>query len=151
MSHVLESLVKHMEWADALVGHALERADGASIEAVKAYAHLVAAEEIWLARTEGRATRLSVQPEITLAEARAVATQAAAGFRALAASPEPTRTISYRNLAGTSFETPLDQIITHVCLHGAYHRGQVSLLLRRGNAEPAPTDYIAFARLAQLE
>ena len=31
-------------------------------------------------------------------------------------------------------------------LHGAYHRGQIALLLREGGAEPAPTDYIAFVR-----
>jgi uncharacterized damage-inducible protein DinB len=31
-------------------------------------------------------------------------------------------------------------------LHGAYHRGQIALLIRQAGAVPAPTDYVAFVR-----
>ena len=37
-------------------------------------------------------------------------------------------------------------ILLHVCLHGAYHRGQVAVSMRSGGAEPAPTDFIAMRR-----
>jgi uncharacterized damage-inducible protein DinB len=36
--------------------------------------------------------------------------------------------------------------LLHVFLHSAYHRGQVSLMVRRSGGVPAPTDFIAFVR-----
>jgi uncharacterized damage-inducible protein DinB len=37
-------------------------------------------------------------------------------------------------------------MLLHVALHGAYHRGQIALLVRAGGSTPSPTDYIAFIR-----
>ena len=37
-------------------------------------------------------------------------------------------------------------ILAHAVLHGSYHRGQVSLLVRDAGAQPQPTDFIAFVR-----
>jgi uncharacterized damage-inducible protein DinB len=34
----------------------------------------------------------------------------------------------------------------HVAMHGSYHRGQITMLVRDAGAEPQPTDYIAFVR-----
>jgi uncharacterized damage-inducible protein DinB len=56
------------------------------------------------------------------------------------------RVIHYANSAGKEFDTRLEDILLHVALHGAYHRGQVALVLRDAGAEPGPTDYIAFVR-----
>lgn len=147
MNGTLARLVAHMAWADTLAVESLERAAGAVPDAEAAYAHVVAAEHIWLSRIHQREGRLTVQPQIAPAEARAVAAENGVAFAALAAAPDVTRPIAYRNLAGKEFVTPLDEIITHVCLHGAYHRGQVALLLRGAGAEPVVTDYIVFARL----
>jgi uncharacterized damage-inducible protein DinB len=147
MNTALVQLVAHMEWADTLVVDSLERAHGAAPEAEKAYAHLVAAEHHWLSRIHQRDPRLSIQPVISLAEARALATENAVDFRTLLAMPDVSRPVRYRTLAGREFVTPLDEIVTHVCLHGAYHRGQVSTLLRQAGAEPVATDFIAFVRL----
>jgi uncharacterized damage-inducible protein DinB len=40
----------------------------------------------------------------------------------------------------------VEDILLQIFLHGTYHRGQVALLLRQGEATPAPTDYIAYVR-----
>ena len=48
--------------------------------------------------------------------------------------------------AGQAFRSTLEDILLHVALHGAYHRGQLAMLVRDGHGEPAPTDYIAFVR-----
>ena len=52
----------------------------------------------------------------------------------------------YRNSAGTAFDSRIDDILMHVAVHGAYHRGQVALSLRQEGVRPNPTDYIAFIR-----
>ena len=54
--------------------------------------------------------------------------------------------ITYRNRAGDQFTSTLDAILTHVALHGSYHRGQIAALLRGADQTPNPTDYIAFRR-----
>jgi uncharacterized damage-inducible protein DinB len=37
-------------------------------------------------------------------------------------------------------------MLTHVTLHGAYHRGQIAASIRAGGDTPTATDYIAFIR-----
>ena len=37
-------------------------------------------------------------------------------------------------------------IVTHVALHGAYHRGQIAWVLRHGAGEPVSTDFITMVR-----
>jgi uncharacterized damage-inducible protein DinB len=37
-------------------------------------------------------------------------------------------------------------MLTHVAMHGSYHRGQIAAALRAGGDIPSPTDYIAFVR-----
>jgi uncharacterized damage-inducible protein DinB len=56
------------------------------------------------------------------------------------------RVVPYRNSAGLAFESTVEDILLHVCLHGSYHRGQIARAVRQGGATPAPTDYIGFIR-----
>ncbi|PYO45862.1 MAG: hypothetical protein DMD72_14120, partial [Gemmatimonadetes bacterium] len=56
------------------------------------------------------------------------------------------RGITYRNSAGDQFTSTLEDILTHVMMHGSYHRGQVASLIRAAGDTPSPTDYIFFAR-----
>ena len=57
-----------------------------------------------------------------------------------------SRGSTYRNSAGNQFTSTLEDILTHVTLHGSYHRGQVASLIRSAGDTPSPTDYIFFAR-----
>lgn len=56
------------------------------------------------------------------------------------------RDLEYRSMDGRGWATRADDIISHVCQHGAYHRGQIAMLVRRAGGEPASTDYIFAAR-----
>jgi uncharacterized damage-inducible protein DinB len=56
------------------------------------------------------------------------------------------RVATYRNSANIEFTSTVEDILIHVAMHGAYHRGQVARALRQGGAVPEPTDYIAFTR-----
>jgi uncharacterized damage-inducible protein DinB len=142
-------LVEHSIWADGLVLASLERAKPLPPRALKYFAHIIAAQHVWLARLEGRPQGVEVWPTLDLT--------ACAGL--MAATHETLRKyvdqlgvasldreVHYRNTAGAEFDSKIGDILTHVMMHSTYHRGQVSLLLRDGEAEPAPTDYIAFCR-----
>lgn len=149
MLDYLRKLVDHLEWADVAALDALCAASLSDRRALTLYAHIVAAEAVWLARLAGRAADVAVWPTLSLDEARALGIRNANELKRIVGSLTPddaAREIDYRNSAGISFRSTIEDILLHVALHGAYHRGQVALLLRSDGAEPAPTDYIAFIR-----
>jgi uncharacterized damage-inducible protein DinB len=59
---------------------------------------------------------------------------------------ELERVVHYANSAGKEFDSRVEDILTHVSLHGQNHRGQINAALRAAGAEPNAVDYIAFAR-----
>ena len=54
---------------------------------------------------------------------------------------ELVRSVAYVNSKGEEWTTSVEDILMHVVLHSAYHRGQVAYVLRAGGATPAYTDY----------
>jgi uncharacterized damage-inducible protein DinB len=139
----------HMAWADARVLEGLARDPGTDPQALAYFAHVLGAEEVWLSRIEQRAPAATVWPSLTLDDCAALSARIQQGFASLVDHTDAAdlaRGVTYRNSAGAEFTTRLDDILYHVALHGAYHRGQVSLMVRRSGGTPTPTDYIAFVR-----
>jgi len=148
MLATLRKLWAHLAWADETLLRALE-AGTPSPDTVREYAHILGADEIWLARLERRAPRTSVWPSLTVDELRAMAAKVHEGYRAyFDTQTEDTlaRVLPYINTGGKSFENPVGDILLHVALHAQYHRGKVNLLLRQAGLVPASTDYIVFIR-----
>lgn len=149
---MLTGLFDHLAWADARALEALRAMPQGTPEAARAreiYAHLAAAEHIWLARLEGRTPAYPVWPALELDEAVALARESAAGLRALVAGLDAAalaREVVYRNSAGQEFVNSLGDILAQVVTHGSYHRGQLAMLARQGGGAPAATDYIVFVR-----
>jgi uncharacterized damage-inducible protein DinB len=144
----LRRLWEHCEWADVLLTGALARvrADGG---ARRELAHVLGAEETWLARLERRDARLGVWPDLLLDDLEPIMRRTHLGYRSYLGAVEHddlARPVSYVNSAGRTFATPVADILVHVALHGQYHRGKVNLLLRRAGLEPVPVDFIAFVR-----
>ena len=137
----LPKLLDHLEWADARLLEALRKAPDE--RALKLYAHIVGAEHVWIARMRGEEPAIEVWPALTVEEC---ATHAAKNARALRSFTDVDRVVNYRNTAGKEFNTSVEDILTHVAMHGQYHRGQVNLILRMSGAEPVPVDYIAWTR-----
>ena len=149
MSTYMTKLLDHLAWADRLVLDGLRSSAQPHPRALALYAHVVGAEHVWLSRIRERAPRVAVWPELWLDEAEALAAENVAGLRALLAGLAPEdlgREIAYRTSAGDAFRSTIEDILLHVALHGAYHRGQIALVVRDAGGEPRPTDYVAFAR-----
>jgi uncharacterized damage-inducible protein DinB len=142
-------LFDHLYWADRLVLDSLRSARNPPAKAVEVYSHVLGAEHVWMARIKGEQPQLEVWPKLTLEECDRVAATNHESFRQLVATLTPaalSREIAYRNSAGASFVSSLEDILTHVALHGSYHRGQIALSLRSAGETPVATDFIAFAR-----
>jgi len=141
-------LLEHMVWADKFVEASLASAQGPVEEAWELYAHVLGAEQIWLARVLGEPDGPvwpSPDPGALRSLRRDLQDQYATLLHELT-DEDLELSISYKNSAGQAFETSVEDILYHVFLHGAYHRGQVALLLRREGERPEPSDYIAFIR-----
>jgi uncharacterized damage-inducible protein DinB len=147
----LSRLFEHMAWADRRVLTAI-RASPEAVEPAVAglFSHVLAAERVWLLRLNGEDSSLQpVWPELSPAGMESLAQANAAAFRDLLARSEPRdlgASVSYANTRGIEFHTQVIDILTHVALHGSYHRGQIALRIREQGGEPMETDYIAFAR-----
>lgn len=146
---MLRRMWAHLTWADGLLWSALETEGAGDAQAWREYSHIVGAEEVWLARLESRAGRLTVWPQVNREELRTAREQVVASYarymEALTAESLDSD-IHYTNTAGQAFTTKVVDILAHVALHGQYHRGKINLLLRQIGGEPVPTDYISFVR-----
>jgi uncharacterized damage-inducible protein DinB len=146
-----------MRWADEVTAAALASlaASGARPElgdAVRLYAHIAAAEHLWLSRIEATPAALAVWPALSLDEARGLAVREGARFAALVGGADEAtlgRVVSYRNSAGQDFVNTISDIVTHVAVHGEHHRGQIARLVRAAGGVPPNTDFIQFARRDQ--
>ena len=140
---------RHLEWADARVLASLRGARSVLKRDQDLYAHILGSEHVWLSRIEGTTPKFAVWPTLTLDECGRLAAENAAAYQRLASdltSDGIQRAITYRNSAGDEYTSTLEDILTHVSLHGAYHRGQIGASVRAAGDTPSPTDYIAFAR-----
>jgi uncharacterized damage-inducible protein DinB len=115
-------------------------------------AHIIGAEYLWMSRLGGEVAKLAVWPDLDLD---------ACGVRLEELSrrwPEyleqnrdsMAQEISYTNSKGESWNNTVEDILTHVVIHSAYHRGQIASDLRASGSAPAYTDYIHAVRQGHL-
>jgi uncharacterized damage-inducible protein DinB len=116
--------------------------------------HIVSAESLWLERLKGEPQRLPVWPEFDLDECQQKA-KALEGLWIEYLKPASTawlsETISYKNSKGESWSSTVQDVLTHVVMHSAYHRGQIASLMRTNGQVPAYTDFIHAVRQGFIE
>lgn len=59
--------------------------------------------------------------------------------------------VAYKNSKGEPWNSTVEDVLTHVVLHSAYHRGQIASLMRAAGEQPAYTDYIHAVRQGLIE
>jgi len=118
-------------------------------KAVKYYAHIAGAQNLWYRRIKGKSQDdLDIWPEYDLPIALQKITTLYEQWQQLIEKnrSELDQIISYTNSKGTSYETPLTDILHHVIIHGQHHRAQIAKLLRNAKIDPPATDFIYFSR-----
>ena len=158
MLQPLAEQIAYTRWANQLILDAAEKLSaeqfvrpmGSSFASVRdTLVHAMWAEWIWLERWEGRSPREVFAPEDfptpagireRWADIEARRERLVGGL----ASGDDERRISYVNRRGERWEYTLGQMMQHVVVHSAYHRGQVVTLLRQLGAAAPATDYLVF-------
>ncbi|HXB26329.1 MAG TPA: DinB family protein [Gemmatimonadaceae bacterium] len=109
--------------------------------------HLAGSQRNWLSRLAGRTSSLVVWPTLTRDQCAAeLATDASAWSAYLATGPDLGAKLRYTNVKGESLENSIEEVLTHVLMHSAYHRGQLAMLTRDTGDTPATTDFIFASR-----
>ncbi len=147
-------LFQYEAWANHAVLTNLKQQQSPPPRAIKFLAHIIAAETVWLERIKGEQQSVAVWPEFTLAQCETHLTNIAQLWIDYLAALAPERlaqTIAYTNTKGETFRSSLEDILTHVAMHGAYHRGQIATDTRAAGLTPVLTDFIHAARSGFIE
>lgn len=122
--------------------------------AVDLVAHMVAARSMWLYRMGvsaiGPASIDELEPHgiapSALPGLMHKAEEAWSTYLSTLTDAELARRLEYRSIDAGAFSNTIEEIVTQLFGHGWYHRGQIGTLLRSIGAQPAPTDFILWAR-----
>lgn len=145
-------MIRSMSWANRETLAALEALPEPPAEALRLLGHVLAAEWIWLSRLRREEGPPSVWPQLDLSGCQSLAGQNAAGYSAFVAGLDDAALAApahYLNLKGEPNESSVIDILTHVVVHGAYHRGQIAKTLGAIGKQAPSTDFIVYARFVE--
>jgi uncharacterized damage-inducible protein DinB len=150
----LKKLFAYDNWANREVLASLCAAGEPPARSLALMAHIIAAEWLWMARLGHGARKIAVWPELQLSECEANITDLRAAWQDYFSSLTPTRlaeTMNYVNSRGERWSNDVRDIIVHVAMHSAYHRGQIASDMRAHGFTPAYTDFIEGVRRKCIE
>lgn len=148
----LARMMDHLFWSNRQIVGLLGKGEVRDAGALRLLRHIAIAEKVWLTRLNGGNTLHLILwdgPEQS-ADIAAIMSDNEQGYRQYVAtlSEEQLDTlVSYTNQQGTPFATSIRDILTHVALHGQYHRGQFNRAMVADGQKPLVFDFIQFARL----
>ena len=133
------------EWANREVLAAIRAAGLENDRSLQLMAHILAAEQVWLERLKQVPQSVPVWPKPDLAQCEAQAAELGGQwleFLDLITAGDVSQSISYKNTKGEAWTSTIVDVLTHVVLHSAYHRGQIATHMRSLGQTPAFTDFI---------
>lgn len=147
-------LFQYDTWANREVLTNLKQHESPPSRALKFLAHILAAEVLWLERIKGERQSLAVWPEFTLAQCETHLEKITQSWKAYLSALTPeglSQKIAYTNTKGETFRSTVEDVLTHVLMHGSYHRGQIATETRAAGQTPAYTDFIHATRCGFIE
>jgi len=146
-------LLRYDAWANAETLGSLRQGE-VPAKALRWMGHIVGAGALWLARLRQEPPTMAVWPDLDLdgcaggIERLAQAWARYLGTRSLLDLEE---SVGYRNSLGEYWTSTVGDVLTHVAMHGAYHRAQIAAAVRESGRAPAYTDFIHAIRQGLVE
>lgn len=149
----LRTGLEYDHWANGETLRSLLAGGPAAARPLAIFSHILAAEQLWLDRLRQRPQTMAVWPDLELGACRELLNSLRTQWNEYLAGATRellTQPVTYRNTRGETFSSRPADIVTHVTIHSAYHRGQIATALRDAGREPAYTDYIHAVRQGHL-
>jgi len=150
----LRRLFGYDDWANREVLTALEGTGDSLPQALRLLAHILSAERLWLQRLRIEPQTQLVWPEFTLAQCRREIEDLRGlwnSYLSAFGESDLAATIAYKNSKGESWTSRKDDVLQHVVIHSAHHRGQIVALLRASGQTPPYIDFIHAIRQGLVE
>jgi uncharacterized damage-inducible protein DinB len=145
-----ERLFAYDHWGNQTALASLSSLTGPPDKPLRYFSHVLAAQRLWRARFDNPSPpRPQTWPELTPEECRSAVEEIYPSWIALLQQLGAARLnqeLVYRTTEGVEFQTPIRDVLTHVLMHSAYHRGQVAAAVRELGGKPAATDYVVYLR-----
>ena len=154
MLSFIERLFRYDDWANREVVTDLCELTSLPPRSLKILDHILSAERLWLERLRSEKQTYPVWPDFTIEQCRQEVEQLLRLWTAyLSSLPEKDleRAVSYKNTKGETWRSQSLDILQHVVLHSAYHRGQIATDMRAAGCSPAYTDFIHAVRQEFVE
>lgn len=144
----LRHLFDYNDWANRRIITSLK--ENKSEKARKILAHSLITEREYFERLYGKdSTGFDFWQDLSLAECGDLARETAEAFEKLLRRFEEEGLgikARYRTSEGVACENDFRELLTHVLLHSATHRGNIILKLREEGFTPPKIDYIIYLR-----
>ena len=141
----LHRLFAYDDWANRETLRSLKVTGAPPQSSIRLLAHIIAAEWLWLGRLKQDLKPVVVWPELTLDQCEAQIAELSPVWQGYLAELTPaglSTRIPYINSKGENWSNTVEDMLVHVVLHSAHHRGQVAADLRASGHTPAYTDFI---------
>jgi uncharacterized damage-inducible protein DinB len=146
-------LLRYDAWANAETLGSL-RAGEAPARALRLMGHIVGAGALWLARLRQEPSPVAVWPDLDLDGCTIGIERLAQAWPRYLGTLSPAdlaESVGYRNSQGEYWTSAVADVLTHVAMHGAYHRAQIASAVRESGRKPAYTDFIHAVRNGLVE
>ena len=142
-----KKMFEYDRWANNKLINSLKKQNIIDETVLRLFSHIVLSEQIWMLRLEsGEYSNKNFWEILTLAECETIINENLEKFKNFIDKRDAADEITYKNSKGIEYTNSIYDVLTHISLHSAYHRGQIAKEVRRLNKEPVLTDYIAFIR-----
>jgi len=141
-------------WANREVLAGLKASARPAARPLQLLAHILSAERLWLERIRKQPQSSPVWADFTFEQCQAQIAELALLWRDYLGQLSPaglSENVAYKNSKGEPWSSTVAEVLTHVVLHSAYHRGQIASQLRAGGETPAYTDFIHAVRQGLIE
>jgi uncharacterized damage-inducible protein DinB len=150
----LQHFINYDHWANKEVVACFRRVHPLPARPLQLMAHIIGAEYVWLSRLKNQKFPVAVWPNLSLEESEKAVSDLYTLWSQYLEQLRPesiTDEVMYTNSKGEAWSSSIQDIVTHVAFHSAYHRGQIAAEIRAAGHTPAYTDYIQGVRTGAIQ
>ena len=141
-------------WANRQVATSFKSQEPVPVRSLGWLAHILWAERLWWERLKQIPQSHKTASGLTVAQCSTEVEEVHHLWNSYLALPPVdllTQSVSYTNSKGEDWSNTVADILTHVVMHSAYHRGQIASDMRAAGKIPAYTDFIHAVRQDLVE
>jgi uncharacterized damage-inducible protein DinB len=147
--NALPKLVAHCEWANNAWRDFIEARAASDDWLRQRISHIMLGERAWFQRIHGKEPGREIWRQLSFSELGQLAEEHHRVYADLL-TQDLTRMIAFQRFTGEMYESPIADILLHLTLHGAHHRGQMATHASAVGLTPINTDFVQYCRIHRV-